>query len=227
MTSPASSTGRYANNFYPTYPQQANVAAGSATTVHDAIDPMHSQASTLATPALKEEEEESRKRKLFGDVPENKRRKFILIEDAQRGTRVRVRVMLDQVKMDDMPDSHLKINAVYPRSYYSRQTGSPPGSPRTRAGWDDEDDDEDAEGASGTLPTRGKTMVPVPLMDGSEAKMPVPRMTKSRRNKEIALNELGYRMSWGQARTFNGRTLFLQRSREFSHSTPVRTSLLT
>jgi hypothetical protein len=52
-------------------------------------------------------------------------------------------------------------------------------------------------------------------MDGSDAKLPVPRMTKSRRGKESALNELGYRMSWSQARQFNGRTLFLQRSRKF------------
>ena len=188
--------------------------------IHDAMDPIHPQASTLAAPAVKEEEDESRKRKLFGDVPESKRRKFILVEDGQRGTRVRVRVMLDQVRMDDMPDAHLKINAVYPRSYYPRQTGSPNGSPRARINWDDEDDE--AEGASGTWPTRGKTTVPVSLMDGSEAKMPVPRMTKSKRNKEVALNELGYRMSWGQARTFNGRTLFLQRSRKFRKASQWR-----
>ena len=146
-------------------------------------------------------------------MPESKRRKFILVQDDQRGTRVRVRVMLDQVKMDDMPDAHLRINAVYPRSYYPRQMRSPPCSPRARGIWDDEDDE--VEGASGTAPTRGKTMVPVSMMDGSETKLAVPLMTKSRRSKEVALNELGYRMSWGQARTFNGRTLFLQRSCKF------------
>lgn len=134
------------------------------------------------------------------------------MEDQQRGgTRVRIRVMLDHVKMDDMPDSHLRTNAVFPRSYYPRQVGLSAGSPRSQMGWDDEDDED--EGASRTLPTRGKTSVTVALMDGSEAKLPVPRMTKSRRNKELALNEMGYRMSWGQARTFDRRTLFLQRSR--------------
>ena len=180
--------------------------------VHDAMDSVHSHHSTLATPASAKEDEEDKHRALFGDVPESKRRKFILVQDDQRGTRVRVRVMLDQVKMDDMPDAHLKINAVYPRSYYPRQMRSPPCSPRARGIWDDEDDE--VEGASGTAPTRGKTMVSVSMMDGSEAKLPVPSMTKSRRSKEAALNELGYRMSWGQARTFNGRTLFLQRSCE-------------
>lgn len=189
--------------------------------VHDTMDSMHPQASTLATPAAAsaQEEDDDSKRALFGDVPESKRRKFILVEDSQRGTRVRVRVMLDQVKMDDMPDAHLRINAVYPRSYYPRQMRSPPGSPRVRGMWDDENDEVE-EGASGTAPTKGKTQVSVQLMDGSEAKLPIPRMTKSRRAKEVALNELGYRMAWGQARTFNGRTLFLQRSRE-STLTPL------
>lgn len=209
LTSPTS--GRYAHNFYPSYPQQPGVGGSSMPSVHDAMDPMHSQASTLAAPAsaaaLKKEDEEH-KRALFGDVPESKRRKFILVDDNQRGTRVRVRVMLDQVKMDDMPDAHLRINAVYPRSYFPRQMRSPPGSPGARGNWDDEDDEVEDGSA---IPPAGKTMVPVSLMDGSEAKLPVPRMTKSRRNKEVALNELGYRMSWGQARTFNGTTLHFER----------------
>lgn len=212
-----SATPRVAQNFYPTYPQQPNVASGHMPPIPSPIGSMHPHSSTMSTSSLKkEDEEETRKRTLFGDVPESKRRKFILVEDGQRGTRVRVRVSLDQVKMDDMPDAHLKINSVYPRSYYPRQTGSPTESSRARASWDDEDDE--AEGVSNTLPTRGKTIVPVPLMDGSEAKMPVPRMAKSKRSKELALNEIGYRMSWGQARAFNGRTLFLQRSCEFKCS---------
>lgn len=168
------------------------------------MESMHGHASTLATASVKYEDEEH-KRALFGDVPESKRRKFILVDDNQRGTRVRVRVTLDQVKMDDMPDAHLRINAVYPRSYFARQMRSPPGSPRARNNWDDEDDGAEV-GAT------GKTQVLVNLMDGSEAKLPVPRMTKSRRDKEVALNELGYRMSWGQARTFNGMFITLYSS---------------
>jgi hypothetical protein len=180
--------------------------------VPDAMDTnMTSHASTLAAPiaASVKDEDDEKKRHLFGDVPEAKRRKFILVDDTQRGTRVRVRVMLDQVNMDEMPDAHLRTNAVYPRSYYPRQMRSPPGSPRALGQWDDEDDVAEGSGES-----RGTTLVPVSLMDGTEAKLPVPRMNKSKRSKESALNELGYRMSWSQARQFNGRTLFLQRSRE-------------
>lgn len=192
--------------------------------IHDAMQSMHPQSSTLAAPAsitgrrsrisddeADAEEEESRKRKLFGDLPDAKRRKFILVEDGQRNTRVRVRVTLDRANMDEMPDSHLRTNAVYPRSYFPRQFGEVGGSPPTRAmaEWDDDDDLVD-NGPS----TKRKTLVRVPLMDGSDTELAVPRMTKSRRSREIALNELGARMSWQQGRTFNGRTLFLQKSRK-------------
>ena len=212
----SSATPRLAHNFYPTYPQHPNAGSGPMAAIPSPMGPLHPHSATMTTSSVKEDdEEESRKRTLFGDVPESKRRKFILVEDGQRGTRVRVRVSLEQVKMDDMPDAHLKINSVYPRSYFPRQSGSPPESARADASWDDEDGD--TEGVSQTLPTRGKTTVSVPLMDGTEAKMAVPRMTKSRRSKEVALNEIGYRMSWGQARAFNGRTLFLQRSRKSPH----------
>lgn len=117
--------------------------------------------------------------------------------------------------MDEIPDQQRQINAVYPRSYFDSQVAEPAGSPRTRMGWDDEDDEDDDD----PKPTKGRTMVPVKLLDESQVvELPVPRMTTSRRNKEMALNELGYRMSWGQARTFHGRTLFLQRSRELPPS---------
>lgn len=192
--------------------------------VHDPMDPMpHPHASTLASPAAAvstsntapppgpKDGNEGRKRALFGDVPESKRRKFILVEDGQRGTRVRVRVTLDQINMDEIPDQQRQINAVYPRSYFDQQVAEPAASPRTRMGWNDDEDDED----EGEKAATGRTMVPVKLLDDTQVELPLPRMTTSRRSKEVALNELGYRMSWGQARTFHGRTLFLQRSRKF------------
>ncbi|KAK0931055.1 hypothetical protein LTR29_016431 [Friedmanniomyces endolithicus] len=216
LQSPASA--RYTQNFYPPYPPPPgpSSATSSMPSLHHVMDPSHSHVSALAsapiTTALKSDEDDASHRALFGDLPKSKQRKFILVEDPQRGTRVRVRAMLDLVKMDEMPDSHLRTNAVFPRSYFPRQMRAPLGSRR----WEDDEDDmevEEVEGASGTAPTRGKTSVAVPLMEGGEGVvLSVPRMTKSRRAREVALNELGYRMAWGQARTFNGRTLFLQRS---------------
>lgn len=213
---------RYAQSFYPAYPQPNTVGSTtSMPSVHDSMDSLrHPQSSTVASPVAAtataavaappppKDGNEGRKRALFGDVPESKRRKFILVEDGQRGTRVRVRVTLDQINMDEIPDQQRKINAVYPRSYFASQVAEEERAP----GWEDEDDED--VGVAGTKPTRGKTLVPMRLLDDSQVELPVPRMTTSRRNREVALNELGYRMSWGQARTFHGRTLFLQRSRK-------------
>ena len=180
--------------------------------VHDVMSPMHPQATGLSAPAAREEDEVSRKRKLFGDIPDAKRRKFILVEDSQRGQRCRVKVSLDKVELQDMPDAHLRINAVYPRSYYARQTGSPSTAPPLPAEWDDEDDEQAGElGAA-----RGKTMVKVPLMEGKDTEMAIPRMTKSRRATEVMLNELGARMSWQSARMFHNRPIFLAKSRKYA-----------
>ena len=230
----SSSTGapsRYAQHFYPTYPHQSAAAGSTAPmpSVPDSMDPMphpqHPSSNSLASPATANNPKDGqggRKRAaLFGDIPEAKRRKFILVQDGQRDTRVRVRVTLDQINMDEIPDQQRQINSVYPRSYFDSQVADPSASPRTRMGWDDFDDEAD-----GAPSTTTRTMVPVKLLDDTQTDLPVPRMTTSRRNKELALNELGYRMSWGQARTFHGRTLFLQRSRK-SHEIPPCLSHLT
>jgi hypothetical protein len=42
----------------------------------------------------------------------------------------------------------------------------------------------------------------------------VPRMKKSVREKEIKLNELGYRMCWHQSRVFADKVVFLQKARK-------------
>lgn len=146
---------------------------------------------------------------LFGDLPEAKRRKFILVDDPHRGSRVRVRVMLDQVEMKEIPDSYRKNNSVFPRSYFPMHMQSPPG-PRHP-----EDEDEDMDGTENPdRPGRGRTLVPVPTLDGTETEVPTPRITRTKRKKEEALNDLGYRMSWSQSRVFAGRTIFLQRACE-------------
>ena len=147
---------------------------------------------------------------LFGPVPEAKRRKFILVDDPHRGARVRVRVMLDQVEMKEIPDSYRKTNSVYPRSYFPMQTQSPDAASEA----DRFPDDEDDESSDAGRPSRGHTLVPVPMLDGSEAQVPTPRLGRSKRRKETTLNDLGYRMSWSQSRVFAGRTMFLQKSRE-------------
>ena len=181
------------------------------------------QTGSVASASSKQEDDNVRTNHLFGGVPEGKRRKFILVDDTQRAQRVRVRVTLDNVMLEEMPDSYRKSNSVYPRSFFPMHLQSPPSSPA--GGRFSKDPDRDDEGVgddagAGAVgdasesgkPTIGRTLVPVSLMDGSEAKVPLPRIAKPRRSKELALNDLGYRMSWIQSRVFSGRHLFLQRS---------------
>ncbi|KAF2085354.1 hypothetical protein K490DRAFT_46728 [Saccharata proteae CBS 121410] len=203
--------GRPANNFYPNYPSNQGVGNSNMPPTHDAMEHVPSRPPPAHATTSKQDEEE-RNIALFGDLPEAKRRKFILVDDAQRGTRVRVRVMLDQVQMEEMPDSYRRSNSVYPRSYFPTQMQSPPASPRGTRFFDDPDDDRADEGSSGAAPVTGRTLVEVPMLDGSEAKVPKPLVTRTKRTKEVTLNDLGYRMSWSQSRVFSGRTLFLQRS---------------
>lgn len=142
---------------------------------------------------------------LFGDLPEDKRRKFILVEDTQKNARVRVKVTLDQIEMSEIPDSYRKQNSVFPRAYYPVQmrSGEEPASGDRFA----EDNMEVDDGA----PTHGRMSVPIQL-GGSELEVDVPKISRSKRDREQKINELGYRMAWGQGRVFSGRPVFLGRA---------------
>ncbi|KAL2269630.1 hypothetical protein VTJ83DRAFT_1814 [Remersonia thermophila] len=160
---------------------------------------------------------------LFPDLPDVKKRKFILVEDSERNNRLRVRVTLDGVDTREIPDSFRKSSSVYPRSYFPREMQSPPPSATgSRFFTDDASDGEDdgvtetegrAEGRGARRrANRGRTMVKVPTTEGRVGEVAIPRMRKSFRGKEVRLNDLGYRMAWLQSRVFAGRTVFLQRA---------------
>ena len=120
--------------------------------------------------------------------------------------------MLDQVNMKELPDQYRKTNSVYPRSYFPIQMQSPPSSAKGSRFFDDDDPEGGSENDDQT--TRGRTAVPVRMLDGAEEKFAVPKLGRAKKGKEIALNDLGYRMNWSQSRVFAGRTMFLQRARK-------------
>lgn len=165
------------------------------------------QASSVAPVGMKRKipEDAETTAALYGDLPESKRRKFILVEDAHRNTRVRVRVQLDQIEINDLPDSYRKQNSVYARAYFPRQMQDPSEAPKNPRLFAEDEDDGNVE-----APTISKTLVPIPMLEGQ--KLAVPRLSKAKRKKENTLNEMGYRMSWSQSRVFAGRVLFLQKS---------------
>ena len=61
----------------------------------------------------------------------------------------------------------------------------------------------------------GRVTVPVPMLEEREGRLKVPGLGRRAREREEKLNDLGYRMSWGQSRTFAGRVVFLQKSCEW------------
>ncbi|KAJ4411828.1 hypothetical protein N0V91_000963 [Didymella pomorum] len=214
---------RQTQNFYPTFPPGESMASSSGLPpTHEDMKypPPPPHAAGVPVSKQQEQDEEERKLAMFGDLPESKRRKFILVDDAQRGTRVRVRVTLDTVKMEEMPDSYRKSNSVFPRSYFAMQMTSPPASPRGSKVFADEPDVE----SDPSFPLSGATTVVVPTLDG-ETRVPKPRLTRTKRSKEITLNDLGYRMSWSQSRVFAGRTLFLQKSLD-AYRNKMRSSMM-
>ncbi|CAL5872101.1 uncharacterized protein PFLUO_LOCUS6358 [Penicillium psychrofluorescens] len=159
---------------------------------------------------------------LFGSLPGGKRRKFLQVDDPQRGARVRVKILLDDVKMHEIPDSYRRSNAVYPRTYFPVQMKDAPGQvvPGKRFFRDDAEQADDAEAA-----TVSRTLVPAPSLDGGEREIAVPQLSRRKHRKEVLLNDLAYRMSWSQSRAFAGRTLFLQRSLD-AYRNKMRSSML-
>ena len=120
---------------------------------------------------------------VLGELPTSQRRKFIPVDDPSRGSRVRVRVMLDQAEMKEMPDSYRKTHCVYPQSFSPMQTSVPPPSSSSAfMGGRFPTDHDDESGAV----SRGEvvqTMMTVPSMDGIEVEMEVPRMGRVKRRK--------------------------------------------
>lgn len=156
---------------------------------------------------------------LFPDIPEAKKRKFILVEDNDRQSRLRVRVTLDGVDTREIPDSFRKSSSVYPRSYFPREMQSPPPSATGSRFFegdlsDNEDDgnaDTDGRRSGRGVGGRGKMMVKAPSSD-PDMEIAIPKVRKAMRGKEVRLNDLGYRMAWLQSRVFAGRPVFLQRA---------------
>ncbi|KAJ6185782.1 hypothetical protein N7519_007083 [Penicillium mononematosum] len=124
---------------------------------------------------------------LFSHLPDGKRRKFILVDDPQRGCRVRVKVVLDKVNMDEIPDSYRESNAVYPRTYFPIQMRDENRVvPAKRFFRDDAEQADDPEAS-----TIGRTTVPAPSLDG-ETEIAVPKISRRKHRKELMLNDLGY-----------------------------------
>ncbi|KAI2469745.1 hypothetical protein F4781DRAFT_208752 [Annulohypoxylon bovei var. microspora] len=200
------------------YPQQypSHPASGSSMPpMHDGLGGSHH--NTIVARRMSPDDDKNPEG-LFPDLPDAKKRKFILVEDNKRNARLRVRVMLEGVNPKEIPDSFRKSSAVFPRSYFPREMQSPPPSATGSQFFQDDlsDDNVEVDGRRAGRPRRGgmreRVMVKAPMSDGNEAEVAIPRIRRGSRIKEVRLNDLAYRMAWMHSRVFAGRTVFLQRA---------------
>lgn len=172
--------------------------------MHDARAPMSHNSHLISSRSKSNDDDQV---SLFGDIPESKKRKFIVVNESAKNKRVRVQVSLDGIDQVEMPDSFRKSNAVYPRSWYPMEMQDAPPSGHGRRFFDADDEDD-----GGPRARRSLTTVPVPLMDGAVGEVGTPRMRRGKRGNELRLNELAHRMAWSQSRMFHEKPLFLQKA---------------
>ena len=220
---------RQANVFqgYPNYPLQPNANAVSiapplpngmephmsshpattipaSSTMTTSVPPSQSTKSSFPSPS-------SSSKDLSSFYPNLPGKKFINVTDPGNSpNRVRVKLDLRDVDMDEIIDDFRERNSVFPRSYFPDQlrlTSQEQRQKRTAGRFVETDEgNEDGFGV-------GRTIVKVPTLDG-ETEAPVPRIAKRIGEEEEMLNDLGYRIGWDQVSKFDRRVTFLQRSRE-------------
>jgi len=195
LSKPSPAPIRPSNVFHgnPAYPTPPNpYAASMPPQLPNGIDhlPTHTAVSTsTAVDAKREDRSHSPDAKPEPAVGKPSRKPgkltFFGLEDPEKsGHKVRVKMALHECPMQEVPDSYRKKNTVYPRRWFAESKEEP---------------------EVGTL------LVNVPMLEG-EGELKVPALDRRARRKEEQLNDMGYRISWGQRWMFNDRVLFLQQS---------------
>jgi len=147
--------------------------------------------------------------------PGASKRTYVVVHDHEtQSKKVRVKIDIESVQVEQIPDSYRRDNSVYPRSFFPAQMVMSPREKREKraAGRFDE------EGLGMGV---GSTLVKIPMVDVEEREVPLPRMGKNVGEREERLNDLGYRISWEKGRHYAGRVLTLQRSSRFPPNPPA------
>ena len=138
-------------------------------------------------------------------------RKFINVHDpGSSPNKVRVKLDLGEVRINEVVDDFRERNSVYPRSCVRAQMQMNAGEKRQkrlRARFV-ESDSPAGEGFD-----TGRTTVKIPTDDG-EVEAPVPRLSKRIGDREEKLNDAGYRIGWDQIQKYDRKIVFLQKSRK-------------
>ncbi len=111
---------------------------------------------------------------------------FILVEDTARGSRLRVRVTLEGVDTNEIPDSFRKRSSVYPRSFFPREMQSAPPNATGSHFFPDDLEDDGIQETQADTSDRLKRMVKVPMAIDGEGEVAIPRMRKTSRAREVS-----------------------------------------
>ena len=219
VSKPSPAPVRPSNIFHgnPAYPTPPNpYAASMPPQLHNGIDSMPAHATVSAATAMDtKNEDSSASPEGKPEGKESKERKFFTVEDPERSNhKVRVKLALHECPIHQAPDSYRRKNSVFPRSWFPQEMQLSPSSRGPRGRFLEDRDDaaavadaaEDDEGEVGT------TMVKVPMLEGRDGELKVPGLGWRARKKDDMLNDMGYRISWSNGRTFPDRILFLQQS---------------
>lgn len=222
LSKPSPAPIRPSNVFHgnPAYPTPLHPYGPSLhPQLHNSIDQLPNHTTISASTALTTKMEDSspspnkKPTSLFGNLPEGgKQRKFFTVEDPERSShKVRVKMALHECVISEVPDSYRRQNSVYPRSWFPTQMQLSPSSRGSRGRFLEERIGE-AEAESHEETRNGTLMVKVPMLEGRQGELKVPGLGRKARQTEEQLNDMGYRISWTQSRTFAGRVMFLQQS---------------
>ncbi|KAI9726965.1 MAG: hypothetical protein M1828_000313 [Chrysothrix sp. TS-e1954] len=206
VKSEATSGSRQYGSVFPTYPLKADASAVPMSPLHTTMDQYGSRsapganavaASLRGGPARVDEE------RLFGRMSDGPAEKFKVYSDIEQGAVKITRTLT-------------KDPTAINNGWKERYSVFPGATDDNYLDIDEETNDD--------LPSTGKTVVPVRLLDGWGMDMEIPNPSVPRRSRERYLNELGYRMSWGRNTEFcdahssqqKPRKMYLQRAPKYS-----------
>jgi len=153
--------------------------------------------------------------RLYGAVAQDKVRKFVQLtshEVDKSGKKLRISTRFDSKEYSGLPDDIREANSLFHRSFF------PVAPPSQHIKWPINErsdyfldvDENDDPTLIGIAPTTGQPLVRVDTHHGP-VDLPVPRLTRSRREHECLVNELTQRMIAGQLK-YSGQTQTNQRA---------------
>lgn len=127
-------------------------------------------------------DQKSEHRSLIGRSDGKQRKVFTVNDPDLSGHKVRVKMALPEVNIQQVPDSYRKNSSMYPRSWYSVQMQLSPSSRGSTGRFLEERDEAGAE--EDAREQVGTTVFKVPMLEGRACELKLPGLGKRARRKD-------------------------------------------